>query len=195
MSTQADVVTASQYLKEERQREERFEFENGKMIPMGGGSKAHNQICINIAGMLWNLIRQQPTKETWSVYQSEFRVYTGFNQKYYYPDIVITQGKEEFLDDEFDTLTNPHALIEVLSDSTEKKDRTTKFEAYRHIPSCKEYILISQYGVHLESFYKNEAGEWIICEPISDIEQEFSFRYAPFTLPIKDIYYKVKLDA
>jgi len=43
-----------------------------------------------------------------------------------------------------DVIINPLVIIEVLSDSTRKFDKTGKFELYQRIPSLKEYILIEQ---------------------------------------------------
>jgi len=41
---------------------------------------------------------------------------------YVYPDIVIHCGEAQFEDTEFDTLTNPIIVMEILSDSTEAFD-------------------------------------------------------------------------
>ena len=39
--------------------------------------------------------------------------------------------------------TNPVVVIEVLSPTTEKRDRSTKFKAYKSLASVQEYVLIS----------------------------------------------------
>ena len=39
-------------------------------------------------------------------------------------------------------LTNPVVVIEVLSPTTEKRDRGAKFQAYKALPSVEEYVLI-----------------------------------------------------
>ncbi len=72
---------------------------------------------------------------------------------YAYPDIVIFCGDAKFEDNEFDTLTNPVIIMEILSDSTEAFDRGDKFAYYRAIPTLKEYILISQKKSGLNSSY------------------------------------------
>ena len=43
-----------------------------------------------------------------------------------------------------DTLTNPVAIIELLSPTTERYDRGAKFRNYQQMPSLKEYILGAQ---------------------------------------------------
>ena len=174
MSIETAVLSPAQYLKDERKREEKFEYEDGKLILMGGASKEHNRITGNIFGLLWLFTRQKA--ENFAVYQSDLRVHTPLAGKYYYPDLVITHGKEHYLDDEFDTLLNPFILIEVLSDHTEARYRGIKFEAYRSIDSFQEYLLVSQRAYIVEGFIKNEAGKWEIQDPIHGLDQSYQFK-------------------
>ncbi len=53
-------------------------------------------------------------------------------------------------------------FIEVLSESTEAKDRGKKFEHYRHLETLREYALVSQAQQQVEVFRKNEAGLWVL---------------------------------
>ncbi|MFM6182353.1 MAG: DUF3226 domain-containing protein, partial [Dolichospermum sp.] len=45
-------------------------------------------------------------------------------------------------------------IAEVLSKSTKGYDRDEKFAAYRTIPTLQEYILIDQYTMHIEQYFK-----------------------------------------
>ena len=54
---------------------------------------------------------------------------------------------------------SPRLIIEVLSSSTERTDRTEKFEAYTSIPTLEEYVLISQDAVELELFRRRTAWQ------------------------------------
>jgi Uma2 family endonuclease len=51
------------------------------------------------------------------------RLHIPENGLYTYPDVMVTCGKKEFLDEKKDTLTNPVLVVEVLSHSTESYDR------------------------------------------------------------------------
>jgi len=53
-------------------------------------------------------------------------------------------GQPAFVDTRTDTVTNPILVIEVLSKSTSDYDRGQKFEAYRAIPTLKEYLTAAQ---------------------------------------------------
>ena len=67
-----------------------------------------------------------------------------------YPDIVVTFNEEDRLDAL--VVKHPVLIVEVLSNSTAKYDKTGKFFKYQRIPSLKQYILISQYAYAVE-FY------------------------------------------
>jgi Uma2 family endonuclease len=52
----------------------------------------------------------------------------------------------------------------VLSDSTEAYDRGEKAAHYRHLPSLREYVLVSQHRPRIEVYRKNDAGRWELYE-------------------------------
>jgi Uma2 family endonuclease len=55
---------------------------------------------------------------------------------------------------------NPTAIVEVLSDGTERYDRGEKFEHYKKIASLQAYILISQKTAFVEMWCR-DADSWI----------------------------------
>lgn len=190
MTTAVSRINPEAYLAAERQSEGKCEYENGKIIPMGGASKEHNQIVRNLLTLLWNHLEG---KKEFEPYATDLRIYCPEDRRYYYPDLVITRGEEQFQDGVFDTLLNPFLVIEVLSDTTEARDRGAKFEAYRSIDSLREYVLVSQKNHTVEGFYKNDRGEWVIAEPVHGEEAVFSFRNLELTLALKEVYRKVKM--
>jgi Uma2 family endonuclease len=84
-----------------------------------------------------------------------------------YPDGSIICGRAEFTDETRDTLVNPRAILEVLSDSTEAYDRGDKFANYVSIPSFVEYVLASQKRPRIEVLTRQADGSWTlrICGP------------------------------
>ena len=127
-----------------------------------------------------------------SIYQADMRVQSPLSDKYYYPDLVLTEGEEYYLENAPDTLLNPLLLIEVLSDSTAARDRGPKFEAYRAIESLREYVLVAQDQSQIEGFYRNDSGEWIIRKPVAGLGHVFSFITLDLELKLGEIYQGVK---
>ena len=190
MSTETILISPGQYLANERKRTEKFEYENGKVIPMGGASKEHNTIAGNIFGLLWLFVRQQDTP--FGVYQADMRVHTPEEGKYYYPDVVVTKGKERFLDSEFDTLLNPLLIVEVLSDFTEARDRGDKFQAYRSIDSFREYLLVSQKEQRIEVFFKDDQDRWILRDPVFGANEKLLLQSIDLELALAEVYRGVR---
>lgn len=187
MDTAAKVlVSAGEYLKAERQQDEKFEFFNGKIIPMGGASFNHNRIVRNLVFLLCNATIDRD----YEVFSSDLRVHNPLTNSFLYPDVVVVKGKLKYLDDAFDTLTNPHLIIEVTSSSTIEKDKGEKFAAYRKTKGFREYVLISQDNTSVETFYKDENDKWEI-EDYRSPEDKLLLKSIGLTLTLSDIYKKV----
>ena len=67
------------------------------------------------------------------VYGTDLRLRIKKANVFTYPDVMVICGKLEYDGGREDTVLNPALIIEVLSDSTEKFDRTQKFAAYQHV--------------------------------------------------------------
>ena len=184
-------VSEEEYLKMERSSDQKHEFEDGKIIAMGGASFNHNDIVYNIGGLLFPYLRKI---KNFKVRSNDLRVYCTSLNRYYYPDIVISLEPKKIKDNDPNTLLNPQIIIEVLSKSTAEKDRSTKFEAYRTIPSLKEYILVNQYEARIESFYKEDTGVWSVKEPITGLDNTFKFQACAIELALSDIYFEIDFD-
>jgi len=76
----------------------------------------------------------------------------------------VVCGKAEADPDDPHAIVNPTLVVEVLSDSTEAYDRGEKAAHYRHLPSLREYVLVSQHRARIEVYRKNDAGRWELYE-------------------------------
>lgn len=68
---------------------------------------------------------------------------------FYYPDVMTVC---ENIDPDALFQTQPALLVEVLSSSTESRDRLEKLVAYQSIPSVIEYALVSQDKVFIDVY-------------------------------------------
>ena len=78
----------------------------------------------------------------------------------------------------------PKLIVEVLSNSTERDDRSDKFYAYRRLPSLEEYVLIAQDTLRVE-VYRRETG-WDL--EVYNAGMEFSLRGIGANLTVTDVY-------
>src|SRR5574341_1692047 len=102
MSTfpKGSFLTAEEYLVIERKSEFKSEYFQGKMFAMAGVLKPHNLITSNVIRVLGNQLLERDC----NVYPSDMRIKIKKIEKYTYPDVAVTCGKEIFEDDYVDTL-------------------------------------------------------------------------------------------
>ncbi|HVW07846.1 MAG TPA: Uma2 family endonuclease, partial [Bryobacteraceae bacterium] len=161
MSSQAvPYLTPEQYLEIERAAESRSEYLAGAMYAMSGGSRNHMHIVTAISGELYTALRGRDC----AVASTDLRLSVGKYNLITYPDVFVTCGPDQFLDNRRDTLTDASLIVEVLSPSTKNYDRGEKFLFYRSVPSLREYLLFSQDEVRVEQYTRQPDGTWLMRE-------------------------------
>jgi Uma2 family endonuclease len=180
-------LTPEEYLALERQAQHKSEYVNGRIYAMTGASRAHNLIVGNLVRELGTQLRGRPCE----TYASDMRVKVNQTGLYTYPDVVVVCGEPHFEDAQVDTLLNPTAIIEVLSESTESYDRGEKFAHYRRLQSLQEYVLIAQDKVRAEC-YVREGDRWILSE-VAELDETLVLTSVGCTLRLRDVYERVDL--
>jgi len=176
-------MTPQQYLAFERAAETRHEYLDGDIFDMAGTTYGHTRIKDNLAQHLANRFGTGPCE----VLTTDLRVKVDATGLYTYPDLIVLCGEGEFEDDELDTRLNPTAIIEVLSDSTEKYDRGKKFLHYQRIPSLREYVLVAQDEMLIDRYVRQPDGTWNLMT-FSGSDAVFSFKTIRAKVPLADIY-------
>ena len=145
--------TLDDYVSLQRGIEVKLEYFNGEIYVMAGGSAGHNRISRNVL----KLVDTALTGTSCEAFGSDMRVSTP-SGLYTYPDVSIVCGPK--ISDASETITNPIAIVEVLSDSTRNYDRGEKFDLYRSIPTLRHYLLIDQAFRHIEHRRLEVDGSW-----------------------------------
>ena len=180
------LLTEEEYLKLEERAKIRHEFMDGEIFSMAGATRKHNLATTNILTEL-NL---QLRKTDCEVYASDFRVRvrSGHNV---YPDVAVACGDIETTDSD-KTLLNPVVVFEVLSKSTEARDRGDKAQDYFRLESLKDYILVSQYRVRVEHFSRQKNNEWTL-KIYEDLADEVQLKSINCEISLNLIYLKLKI--
>ena len=177
------TYTPEEYLVLEEKAEYRSEYENGEIVAMAGGSLNHQQITANCTVFLDSKIRKKGCR----VLPSEMKIWVESIRKFYYPDVTIICEKPDFYKKRDDTIENPKLLIEVISKSTEAKDRGEKFFAYQTLETLQEYVLVSQDKHLVETFTKQPDGSWRYLATIG-LNSKVYFESVNAEILLKDIY-------
>ena len=179
-------VSPQEYLEIEINAEDKHEYFDGQVVAMAGATEIHNRIVANLIGELHNFLKDKDC----DVFPSDLRVTTPLLSSYMYPDVSIVCGHVEKRDDQFDTITNPSVIIEVMSPSTQERDLGYKFWYYLQIPSLKEYILIDSQTHSVKTITK-QGDNFFKTFDINDVNSCLTISTIGMTLPLNDIYRRV----
>ncbi|NEP78093.1 MAG: Uma2 family endonuclease [Okeania sp. SIO3C4] len=182
--------TPTEYLNFEINSQQRHEYINGEIIPMTGGTPNHNQISLNFSAALNFSLKSL----SYRVFVADQRLWIPNKSIYTYPDVMVTSGDLQLQTGRKDTILNPLIIAEVLSKSTRNYDKDEKFAAYRTIPTFQEYVLIDQYAMQVEQYYKTAQKQWIFSE-YNEASETISLNSISFQITMADIYNKVEFEA
>jgi len=173
------VITAEEYLSLEEKSESRNEFINGTIIEMPGGSKIHNNLCLNYTFILRGALKGRDCE----IFSEGVKVELLPEKNYFYPDVVVSCDERDKFDSHF--LRYPSLVIEVLSDSNYLYDRVDKFLLYRKLETLEQYILVTQQSCHIESYCRSEGWKKVV---FTDLEAWVEIKHLGISIKLEDIY-------
>lgn len=183
--------TLEEYFELERSTNERFEFWNGDVFSMSGGSDQHDKIEGNTFLRLSLALNERECR----VFTGNMRIKVPSLPPYRYADVSALCGQPIFEKiGGVDTLVTPTLIIEVLSDSTEAYDRGDKFTHYKSITSLREYLLIAQHRPHVTQYVKQEDGSWSYRE-VNDLSASLQLPSVDCVLELSGVYRNVTFPA
>ncbi len=180
-----DRYTEAQYLKWEEDAVEKSEYVDGIIRAMSGGSEPHASIPMNMAALLWNGLRGKACR----VLSSDMKVWAA--NAFYYPDLSVVCGPSIYRNGNKNIITNPIVVVEVLSPSTEPKDRGEKFIRYQQIETLRSYLLVSQTEARTELFERAGDGHWDYSM-VAGLENAIVVPSLGVTLALSEVYDQVE---
>jgi Uma2 family endonuclease len=159
-------ISVEEYLQLDRDSIEiRYEYIDGYVRMLAGGTLNHATISLNVARVLHSLLRGSSCR----VFNSDARVRLS-EIRYVYPDVTVSCDRRDR--GEVDIIQSPHLVVEILSTGTEDYDRGRKFTYYRECPTIQEYVLINTTRQAVEVCRRERNDLWIlqVFGPDSDVE-------------------------
>ena len=154
-------MTLEEYLEFDYNAEGRYEYFDGEIVEMSGGSPEHSLLGNRIGFLL----QRELIQKSCSVYNSEVQIKVPSLPPYRYGDVSALCGQPIYEDlGNQRLLVNPSLIVEVLSPSTENYDREEKFKAYKSIESLREYLLVSQAKKFITLYVKHNEKFWFQSE-------------------------------
>ena len=182
MAVQSPVrLTVEEYLAWEETNFEKHEYIDGEVRCMAGASRRHNEIAMNIGGVLWFQLGGSNCK----VMGSEMRARVGAT-RYVYPDITVYCDKPQFENNSETELLNPVMVAEVTSPSSMEIDWIEKREVYLDVESIQLYLIIDQHRVGVELCARTDDG-WRTAT-YTDLSDVVELGALDCKLPLADVY-------
>lgn len=188
------LYTIEEYLALEENALVNHEYDNGKRIPVAGGTHEHSKIKARLIAALINAIDQ--AGENFAVFNSDIRIQIPALNKFLMPDaaVAIETSTRNFPEAPVGVLTTPFLIVEVLSKDSESYDRGEKFARYRTLPSFVEYVLVSQKEPRIETFAKKD-GKWFLNEDAAGLDAEVELVSLGVKIALRDVYRNVQFAA
>ena len=175
------LMSVEEYLELDRNSlDTRYEFIDGVVTMLAGGTTKHSRICVNMVSQLHTALRGKP----YQVFNSDLRVSIS-RTRYVYPDASVSCDPHD-LEEEGDIIYCPRVIIEVLSPSTEASDRGKKFSYYRSCPTIQEYVLISTQEQAVDVYRRASDNLWTL-HPFGPSEV-VTLKSINVSIPMDDFY-------
>jgi len=183
--------TFEEYVAYEEQTGIKYEYIDGEIFAMTGGTKHHAIIPANCSRVIGNQLIENHFNAF--VANSQLRVKVA-EKKYVYPDFLVVCGDDDFEDDNEITLTNPTVVCEVVSESSEKYDTGLKSEWYRNLDSLKHYLVIHQTRVYVQLFTRHDTQDAWIFRDFKTLDDVIPLTYIGVELPMSEVYRGIEID-
>jgi Uma2 family endonuclease len=151
---QPQYITVNEWRELERRSKIKHEYMNGQVYAMAGGSLDHSFVAVNVVALLNRALRGRSCR----AYNSDAAARLS-PTCFTYPDATVTCDEQDR--GQITEIRTPRVIVEVLSDSTEARDRGVKFEYYRACPSVQEYALVSTRRQLVEVYRRTQEG-WML---------------------------------
>ncbi|MBE3559748.1 MAG: Uma2 family endonuclease [Ktedonobacteraceae bacterium] len=187
MYERADKYTPEEYWKlVEQFPSHKYEYVDGYVRMMTGGSVPHGEISLNIGAALREALRHSECH----VYSSDVMVRLS-EWRCYCPDVSVSCDPHDWTRTK--AIEAPIVIVEVLSPSTRHIDTGEKLEAYRRFPTIQEILFADSYRRYVEHYHRLGQSRW----EVTTYENEQDVIYLPaieVSLSLSEIYFKVYLE-
>jgi len=173
-------LSPDEYFEWEAKQEIRYEYINGDVFAMAGGTIAHSMVAANLISLLRPHLRGKNCR----VLGSDAKVGISPSGEFFYPDLLVTCDDRDRKSAK--AVFYPKLIIEVLSPSTEASDRREKLVNYQSIESLQEYVLVSQDEIKVEVYRQDLQGDWTM--EVLGSEDTLVLNSINLSLTMKDIY-------
>jgi Uma2 family endonuclease len=176
-------MTVEEYfLLDEQDVNARYEYIDGQIRMLAGGTPNHSQIGANFVAMLYFALEGKGCR----VFNSD--VYLRLSEsQYFHPDVLVSCDQRDRYQKK--VIQHPRIVVEVLSPGTESYDRRQKFICYQAFSSLQEYLLVDAEQQWIELFRRESNNLWSyhVFGPEDEIELMSIEAHFPMSSVYRDV--------
>ncbi len=184
MQPERQYMTFEQYMLLVNNSNRRYEYYDGEVRLMAGGSSNHAAIALNFGVALDQALGDDTICRP---YVSDKLVRVA-PTKMVIPDVVVSCDSADH--GEAQIINAPVLVVEVLARSTEMTDRFVKLALYQAKESIQEIIFISQVIQRVEIFSRSTTG-WLYHQ--YGTGQSFLLRSLDIVIEIRQLYRRLAI--
>lgn len=178
--------TRADFLSWEEAQERRWEFVDGVMTMMAGGTVDHNTIADNVAAALRSAARAKGCR----TFTHNQKVTPARNEDSTYPDVLVVCGK---LAGSATAVEAAAVIVEAVSKSSRTTDYGKKWDSYRSIDELRHYVAVQQDEAAVLMFSRtSEAAPWRKDES-EGLDAQVMIAALGVTLTLRQIYERTSL--
>jgi Uma2 family endonuclease len=183
MSTAAKKKAFSRdnFLAWEERQEARWEFLDGVIAMMAGGTIDHNKIVDNVAAALRPSAR---ARGCWP-FQHNQKLAPRANDDVAYPDLAVVCGD---VDGRATVVPEAMILVEVVSKSSRMADYAKKWDSYRTVGALRHYLVIEQDEAMVTSWNRSTEDEPWRQESVEGLDGEIDVAALGLRVTLRQIY-------
>ncbi len=179
----SEQMTLEEYLEFDYNAEGRYEYFDGKVVEMSGGSPEHALLGSQVGFLL----RRELNPKGCLVYNSEVQIKVPTMPPYRYADVSALCEQPIYEDiGKQRLLVNPTLIVELFSPLTEKFDPYLKFIEYKSIESFREYLLVKENTKFLTLCTKYDEKLWLQSEYVEG--ETLKFESLGCDLSVDEVY-------
>ena len=179
-------ISVLDYLAIEEESDMRYEYHDGEVFALAGGSINHGLLCGNIYAEIRSGLKK---KSDCKPYMSDIKLHIEEKKAFVYPDTMVVCGDLETASENENAVINPILLVEVLSKSTANYDRGDKFFLYKKIPTLQEYVLIEQDKIQVDVFYKKTGSDLWKISRYEGKDTKVKFQSINLEIKMSELYF------
>lgn len=169
----------------------RYEYIDGEVYMMTGGSVRHSRIGASLAYILENALLESPC----AVYNSD-ACFQIAEERYVCPDITVScdprDSDESSEEEDLQIIQYPRFVVEVLSPSTTARDRGIKAALYQEHPTLQEFLLVETKAPKVQLYRRESNNRWTIY--LLTVEDEVELTSLGIRFPVAALYRKTRLS-